>query len=234
MRVFLAIAVFILTQPAYAGPAIDDRLNDICRKILNTGECAAAIESYQISKNVHSITRSGNRLSIQIAGSKRVTLLDRNVESPDDYLAYRYIQYLPSIGFHLVHVQYYEGTEMLLVSNADGGRYFVPDVPRISPDHKHIVVVSASEAYNINGVFVYYLHEGTLSPHLWYEPEEYALYSFVRWNDTQSIALKKATSADPKKCPRAQSMTVGVVLSEQGGRWKFQTDVGRPQCKNAN
>lgn len=230
MKVTLGLLCLLSVSLALAGPAIDDRLNTICRDIRDPGACADAIENFQLSRQTRRVVRSGDHLSIELASGRRVTLTDRSAQVPE-VIAYRYIQYLPSIGFHLVHVQYYEGTEMLLVSNVDGGRYFIPDVPRVSPDGTMIVAVSASEAFNANGVFVYRLHEGTLSPIFWHEPEEYALYSFSQWKDENSIELRKFTYADQKICPGSRFMTIGVVLSMKQGRWKFVPDGGRAQCQ---
>lgn len=87
----------------YAGPAVDDHLNELCRGIHGSAGCADVIEKYQLSKRVRGIARAGNRLSIQLADGRRVTFADKKVEDPEG-MSYRYIQYLPSIGFHLIHV----------------------------------------------------------------------------------------------------------------------------------
>jgi hypothetical protein len=225
MKTALMLSLLVVAAGAHAGLSADERLNSLCLAIQSSGACADAIEKHQLSRGVKGATRTAERLSITLANGKRVELRTEGDGEPGG-TSYRYLQYLPAIGFHLVHVQYYEGNEYLLVSNANGSRQLVPDLPRISPDRSRLVAVSASEAYNVNGVFVYRIKDGRISPVFAHEPEEYALYTFVRWKDANSIELKKFSRADDKTCPGHQFMTVAAELAADGDRWGFRPAAG--------
>lgn len=221
----------VTTKAGAAGVtlAVDVRLNELCRSINNTSACGRAIERHQLATGVGGAARSGNRLLIQIADGRHIALENEKPGDPQG-IDYQYIEYLQSIAFHLVHIQYYEGDEFLLISNADGGRYLIPGVPRISPDQRTIVVVSACEAFCTNGVFAFKIRDGILSPTLWYEPEEYELFSFVAWTGPESFMVKKIAEADPEQCPGSQFMTVPLVLRRDAGRWLWQQVGSKVEC----
>ena len=221
----LGLADGLAPRPAAAQPklAVDERLNELCRTLNNWHECATAIERHQLTGRAAGVRRSGPRLSIPIARGRRVVLVDREVPAPGG-IRYRYIQYLPNIGFHVVHVSYYEGDEYLMVSNVEGGRYFIPDRPHVSPDHSMVAAVSDADAYNIAGVFVFLVRNGTLSPTFWYEPVAYERFSFLRWIDVHGFAMTRLSTAAEQRCPGAHHMTVAVELSKASGHWVFTVD----------
>ena len=113
--------------------AVTDKLAAVCRGIFNTGDCARAIETYQRPLLKGQFRRSGNTLIIPIEGSKSVVLRDywSDVSHGRDY---SYIEFVPQIGQHLVHVQYYEGQSFWLVDAKSGKRTEICGVPILAPN----------------------------------------------------------------------------------------------------
>jgi len=226
----VTLLIAIVCVPARAELAADQRLNALCESIQSYSACGEAIERFQLTKGVKGVARSDGSLLIQVEDGHLVHLNNQSPGDPQGF-AYQYIEYFPQIGFHLIHKQYYEGDDFLMVSDADGGRYFIPGVPHVSPNKKLVVVVVGCEAYCTNGVFIFFVRDGTLSPSFWFEPDEYALYSFVSWNSNESIALTKIVHADTKQCPGSQFMTVPVVLKKAEGPWKWQQSDSKIKCE---
>jgi hypothetical protein len=220
-----------LSSAATAGVALDERLNKLCIEKPEE-RCLDVIERFQLLNHPKRLSRNGDHLAVHLPGGRRIDLKDTKPERVDAIVLYRYVQYVPSIGFHLIWVQYYEGNEYLLVSNADGSRHFIPDLPRVSPDRLHFVVASASEAYNFNGVMVYrVVPGGVLRTRFWYEARGDDLISFNKWNNSESIALTKVTRADEKRCAGHFLMRVPLTLQrDKTGRWDLNEDTMSVSC----
>jgi len=100
-------------------------------------------------------------------------------------------------------------------------KYEVYSEPHLSPDGKNIVTAMPSEAYDINGVFLWEIRGGELTKKFHFEPTEYALYSFVRWLNRDAVELKKFVHADRTACPGKQFMEIPVRLVQDGAQWKL-------------
>jgi hypothetical protein len=139
----------------------------------------------------------------------------------------------PDRQFFVVKLRLWEGSNVYWVSRSTGVKYEVYAEPHISPDGKNIVTAMPSEAYDINGVFLWEIRGGGLTKKFHLEPTEYALYSFVRWLRPDAVKLKKITRADKAACPRKQFMEIPVRLVQGGAQWKLdeRLDPAAVTCK---
>jgi hypothetical protein len=187
----------------------------ICKDIRNSHECAQAIECYQIKRYSKYFSRQNNQLKIKLKNGKILALKD-SLEDDVDGKWYNFREYLQDVGYFVIHVQYYEGNEYLMINDKTGKEYRIFEIPHISPDKRRFVSVSASEAYNPNGVWIWRFTPGGLVNELSYEPKEYSLFTFVSWENNKTIKLSKYTH-DPKRSPIA----VPALLKLEANEWKF-------------
>jgi hypothetical protein len=124
--------------------AVTEKLSGVCSGIFNSGECARAIEAYQRRRSKGRFRRRGNTLSIALEGGKSVLLRDywSDVDHGRDY---SYIEFIPQINQHLVHVQYYEGRSFWLVDAKSGKRTEICGVPILAPHGGRFACYDANE-----------------------------------------------------------------------------------------
>ena len=112
-------------------------------------------------------------------------------------------------------------------------RYAVYAEPHISPDGKHVASASPAEAYNTNGVFLWEVRNGSLVQRFHFEPSDYALYRFSRWNGPNVVELMKFTNAAKDICPKSSHMEVSVRLVAEKGTWRLDETPNKDkvQCR---
>ena len=139
----------------------------------------------------------------------------------------------PDRQFFVVKLSLWEGSNVYWVSRSSGVKHEVYAEPHLSPDRKNIVTAIPSEAYDINGVFLWGIRGGGLTKKFHFEPTEYALYSFVRWLNRDAVELKKFAYADKVACPGKQFMEAPVRLVREGAQWKLdeRLDPATVTCK---
>ena len=119
--------------PRAAAVHSDSAAEAICRDLTNSYKCAQAIEKSLLAAAAPSVVRAGRDLRIALERGDSVVFTD---SLPDDaagvWFSYRGL--LPSVGYHLIEVQYYEGGRYLLVNRRTGWRGSSNGVPVISPD----------------------------------------------------------------------------------------------------
>ncbi|MBI1912427.1 MAG: hypothetical protein HYS21_10560 [Deltaproteobacteria bacterium] len=198
----------------------------------------SAKEQEQLKKFAPHAKRGGDVLRLRLKSGAFVTLSDlSDCTIWETCTLYRFVDYFKDIGFYLVFMAYYEGFEYSMISDKSGEKYMVPAFPEFSPDRKWFVSVSADDSgYNENGVFVGRFEEGGIVPDLSYRPfdppaNEYALYRFIEWKDSQTILLNKYTRSDMKLCPKTPNMTYPVILKLEKGVWKFHEDLSGDTVK---
>lgn len=128
-------------KPSYGRLAVTHHLAVHCRGAEEADDCAKAIERHQASQG--RFTRKGDLLTVPVPGGKPVELRDAPKEkvgtSPNGEVSrYGYIEFLPSLGQHLVHVSGYEGTEFLLIDAKTGSKARLFGLPVPSPDGRRV------------------------------------------------------------------------------------------------
>ncbi len=186
------------------------------------------LEAQALKSLVPFAKRNQKTLSLSLKSNEVIQLETIDTcKGSEDCEIFRLVGLSPDRQFFVVSVAYWEGTNVYWISRSTGTRYEVFDIPQISPDRKHIVTAIPSEAYNVNGVFLWEIRNGELIKKFHFEPTEYALYSYVRWTTNNSLKLKKFTYADKAVCPGKQNMEVRVVLALVGKQWKLNERIGR-------
>jgi hypothetical protein len=153
------------TSSPYVLPPDDQRetarLNDLCQGLLNSYECAQAIERAQLPRYPRQTARDQDRLKLTLKNGKTVIL--KNTPGVSG-VSYSFRDYLPDLGYFLVHVQLWEGDAYLMVNDRTGQRRFIHDLPIISPDKTRLVTISMDlEAqYNPNAIQVWRLTPGKM------------------------------------------------------------------------
>ncbi len=174
-------------------------------------------------------SRHGAMLTLKIAGNKRVQLrsVDRCDDGPDDCLIYELLGLSPDRRFFIVEMRAYESVTRVWIARASGKRVEVYAETHVSPDGTRIVTANPSEYGSTNGVFLWDVAERGLTERFRFEPEEYALYSFVRWKNRDSVDLKRVEHADATLCPASQLMESAARLVRVGGKWVLRDRADR-------
>jgi hypothetical protein len=120
------------------GDTVDERL---CQQITNSYECAQAIERDLLSKGVPEVARRGGQLVIRLTHADSATFRDSSTETASA-VSYSYRGLLPSVPYHVIEVQYYEGGTYLLVNAATGRQTFSNGLPVPSPDGHYIAAAN--------------------------------------------------------------------------------------------
>lgn len=219
----LFLLTFIHALPSEAGPI---------------EESISAKEQEQLKKLAQYIKRDGGVLSLRLTSGSFITFSDSSdCTRWETCTLYRVVDYFMDAGFYLVFMTYYEGFEYSMISDESGEKYMVPAMPWISPDRKRLVSVSADDSgYNENEVFVGRFEEDRIVPELSHRPfdppaNEYALYRFIEWKDSQTVLLDKYTHSDRELCPDTPDMTYPVVLELEKGEWIFHENLSKVTVK---
>jgi hypothetical protein len=116
-------------------------LDTLCVGLRNWYQCAQAIERYQVQQYSQFVARDTSHLTLRLLSGDSLVLSDSVVEGWGGR-SYTYCDYLRAIGYHFIHVQYWEGGDYLLVDATSGKSTYIPGVPAISPDGERFVVTS--------------------------------------------------------------------------------------------
>lgn len=188
-------------------------------------------ENLRIERFKENVRRDGDTLYLKTGSDALLAFKNAQSCMPSSPCDYEFVDYYGDLGFYLIFVGYYEGEDYVMISDKDGKEYSVKEVPKVSPDETRIISVSACDAYCINGVFVWRVVNGRLVSELFYVPEEYAQYSFVKWVDDRTIELAKKVYASRQICQESDFMTVPVKLELEDGGWRFHDDLSRRDIK---
>jgi hypothetical protein len=194
-RLMLLLLLLHSAGGAEANPQTSSQLNAICAGIDNSYECAQAIEHHQLRKPEYArlAVRTRNGLRVRLRNGMWLTVKDfqkKGVEA--SVLKFSFRDYLRDIGYFLLHRQYYEGDDYLLIQDTTGNKFELQDVPVISPDKQRLVTASngISGGYNANGVQIWLLTRRGVVLEQSFEPKGWAPSNAV-WTDNLGIRLVK-------------------------------------------
>jgi len=129
------------------------------------------------------VERDGRKLTLKLKNGDVCVLKDMNTDiDSDSHTAYNFEDYFKKPGYYLVHVQYWEGDEYRMVNEANGRGFDIPAAPNISPGNKRLAAVSASDAYNFNGIEVWRFAKGKMVREWKYAPDEHLAFHFIGWD----------------------------------------------------
>lgn len=198
------------------------RLDDLCTGLDNSYECAKAIERHQLELPEYRdrVNRSGGQLRLKLTNGRWHTIRDfqrRNDEAST--IKYSFRDYLPDIGYFLVHRQFYEGIDYLMIDERNGRRFALQELPVVSLDRQRLVTASNGiiGGYSPNSVQIWRVTrsglvlEQTIRPRGW-GPSD------AKWIDNQTIDLTKTFPA-ANESGSTSTEHVRLVLS---GRWQIR------------
>jgi len=177
-------------------------------------------EKYRLRNFTNKITSGEFGISIKLNNNK-IKYFKNVKDYGEPYCSYTFGGFLEKINYYVVLVTYFEGFEYIMV-NADNGReYKIPAPPRISPDLKRLVSVSADVAYNFNGIQVWQINKNSLKKD--WEEESAALYTFRGWDGP----LKFQVSA-PEQIENSDKTFKNVInyyiVKKSGKRWVIEKE----------
>jgi hypothetical protein len=195
------------------------QLDKLCDNIENSYECAQAIEKQQLknSENAQRVIRRGGQLRLKLNNGRWQTLKDYQGNDEDYVVNYNFREYLPELGY-VVHRQFYEGRDYLMIHDASGRQFNLQDVPVVSPDRQRLVTASNGimGGYDPNAIQIWratprgLVLEQTIKPQAW-GPSD------AKWIDNQRISLtKNLPSADGST---TRQVPATLILR---GRWRVQ------------
>ena len=200
-----------------ATPQVADPLSKICAGLDNSYQCAKAIERSQLRKaaNASVAMRTRNGVRVRLRSGRWLTVSD--VEKEGDEAAvvkYNFRDYLRDIGYFLLHRQYYEGDDYLLIHDTTGRQSELQDLPVTSPDKSRLVTASngISGGYNANGVQIWRLTKDGAVLEQSFDVKGWAPSNPV-WTNNQEIRLVRTFPGSYKKEP--------IVLRFSQQRWEM-------------
>ncbi len=213
------------TPPPSAPPPRVD-LTPLCRAIPDTYACGRAIEGYQIRRAPRSVSRNGDTLAVRLGRSRLKTFVDRNLEH-ESGVSYTYREFIPEIGYHLVHAHLYEGTGYLLVSHRTGDMVRIQAPPIFSPDGNRFATASEDleSRYNPNEIQIWRIGENAIVLEWSLEPAGNPVVMTpdawgpknLRWISPAEIHVQKVTF-NPDTFTRTEGEDVVIRLVR--GRWR--------------
>jgi hypothetical protein len=108
---------------------------DICNdttKSYNSYNCAQLIEQYQKKYEGKYFKRYNSKLILN--GLNNIKFLLEDDDEIPTSVNYSYRQYLKTLSLFIVHVQYYEGENYLLINSYNGESLQIPNLPIFSKD----------------------------------------------------------------------------------------------------
>lgn len=169
---------------------------------------------------------------LKLNNGKALKLTDgSSCDVPESCLVQRLLGLSPNRKSFVVEDLGYESRTLFWIGRNSGKRYEVYSEPDASPDGKWIVTANPSEFGSTNGVFIWEVRGDSLVEKLHFEPKNYALYSFVRWEGANKVVLKKFTHADKPVCPDRQFMEFMVTVAWKHSQWKFDETTGLKDAK---
>jgi hypothetical protein len=135
----------------------DPDLLRLCRPSSEMRDCAAAIEAHQLAQPKSRVRRAGPDLSVPLAngGMRTLTDVEPTDEDVEGAIHFRYVAPVPELRAHLIHVMYWEGSDVRLVPE-DGGEPIALDAaPLFAPNRRVFATLSPSIAHDANRIRIY-------------------------------------------------------------------------------
>ena len=205
-------------------PRVD--LTPLCRAIPDTYACGRAIERYQIRRAPHFVSRNGDTLAVRLGRSRLKTFVDKDLEH-ESSVSYTYREFIPEIGYHLVHAHLHEGTGYLLVSHRTGDMVRIQAPPIFSPDGNRFATASEDleSRYNPNEIQIWRIGESAIVLEWNLEPAGNPVViapgawgpKNLRWISPTEIRVQRVT-VDPDTFTRTEGEDVVIRLVR--GQWR--------------
>lgn len=195
----------------------------VCDTINNSLRCARAIERTQLPE-APGAERRGDTLRLTVETGEPIQLVDRE-GSDSDVVLYSYQTQWPDPGLVLVQVQYYEGSEYLLVDTRTGERTRLPDWPLRAPDGQRFAVLSfdLEAGYGPNTLQIWEI--GADGPALAWsvEPDDWGPAE-GRWDNASTLRFVRRGYCPDPEGPGRNMCEAPARVTLTAGEWRLETD----------
>ena len=161
-------------------------------------DCAQKIEALQLAAGVPTVARQQNQLILTLASGTVETYTDTEGEGGGGWAFYSYINYLPEFNAYLLHIQYYEGSEFLLVQADNGAKLLLTSPPQLAPDGKHFFTLFHHFEQPLR-LLLWRIDDTQIVPHLQlrFAPMPFFDGSIITdgWTDATTLQLMTTTQA---------------------------------------
>jgi hypothetical protein len=193
--------------------------HEICRDIRNSYECAQAVEAQQLARSGGLVGRSGDTLVFTLRDGSTARVTNPAVDSEADAVHYTYWTYLQPVSAFVVHVQYYEGSEFLLVHDVSGIQEYLPGEPILSPARDRFAAASVDlvAGYARNLLQIWRVDEDSFEREWQIEGHDWGPAA-VEWVDdeTLNVTILRVCANDPAGC------TEHAVLRRDDRSWTLE------------
>lgn len=223
--VFLIGTTACSARPTSLPPPVDVEIGlAVCRDARSSHECARSIEVTRMKAAGGLVVRDGARLCFRTL-SPEVCIADRGSGEGEEDALFSYLGTLSRPAYHVVSVQYYEGSAMLLVHATTGASQMVDGVPVASPDGRFVAVASADlgAAYNPNRLSVWVVAGDSLARVWSLEPEGW-MPGAVRWIGSTKFEVQRiAFDSDAGR----ERVIDTATIERRGNTWHLALEDSR-------
>jgi hypothetical protein len=176
------------------------------------------LEPERVRAEAGRVRREGEELSLALANGGRTFFHDDQSQCleglipsrNDGCVTFFFIGH--PFRFYLLRAHYDAGSDYRLVDEATGESTTIAAEPHFSPDGARLVTVTPTNDFDRAGIEIWSTGTGTPAREWNYDPLEYAIYAFVRWDDNATIALELTTYVGGKLA----RVPVHLLLGETG------------------
>jgi hypothetical protein len=192
-------------------------LNRHCPGIKDMFKCAPVIERVQLPQYPQ-VTRQKGELKLALTTGKVVVFTDRQRDQEDNE-AQRYFfrDYLKGSGFFLIQALLYEDAGYYMVNDQTGEKFFLKDLPILSPDKTRLVTIRHDLVYlPRNTMQIWRFAPGRLI-------KEWEFDAGDKWGPAGGVWLDNDTISFTKKIlKRDYSCTeIPMILKKAQTGWKI-------------
>lgn len=190
-----------------------------CFAIQNSFECARKIESVKESEAGNFILRKGDTLYFGEASFNEFRLIDSDSQG-DSAKYYSYLGFVKPLKSFLIHVQFNEGEEILLINSLTGQNVSLIGLPVLAPDSLSFATfnLGLGSLFPDNIIEVWGYEDGMFVLEFRYTDETWGPVN-VDWKDQKTLIIKKAImNSDSSEV----IVSGNEILVKKNGKWLWK------------
>jgi hypothetical protein len=190
----------------------------ICVDLESTYECAETIEKHQLNASRGIVSRRDAQICFRLTDGGETCVSNENPSEESNQKLFLYLGTLPQPAEHVLWVQYYEGSEVMLIDAASGRKHMLDAVPVPSPDGVYLAVASADVAYGANRVSIWTRKRDTLEM-VWSlepDPNDWSP-GRVQWVGS---ALLEVPRIRYEEYTGKERIIDTIRIGQRGGKWQ--------------
>lgn len=177
---------------------IPNHLTIHCKGIGNSNNCYDTIELkiFEKIKYTNSVKRNKNILTLSFENGQQINLKNNSEE-----ITYILIDYIESINYFVLALQYFEGSDFRIISKQTGAYINLAKYPAISQDGNTIVDASycSSPGYCSTSFVIYKIEKNGIIDAVLKKDEQMGQYDDVLWFDNSSFFVNKYIDEENSK-----------------------------------